>query len=108
MTPSAFSVVKRTGVQPLCTWPVLGFVGHGYFSVFGSLLAEIFPSSIRGFAHGLTYNTGRAVSALAPFFIGTLAKSYGIGPALAATSFFYVAGAVTMMFLPETRGEELT
>ena len=88
--------------------PVIGFFGHGYFSVFGSLLAEIFPSSIRGIAQGLTYNAGRAVSALAPFMIGALAKSYGIGPALAATSFFYVAGAVTMMFLPETRGEELT
>ena len=46
-----------------------------------------------------------------PGFTGTLEafqQGFGIGPALAATSLFYVAGAVTILFLPETRGEELT
>jgi len=27
-----------------------GFFGHGYFSVFGALLAELFPTGIRGTA----------------------------------------------------------
>jgi MFS family permease len=87
--------------------PVIGFLGHGYFSVFGALLAEIFPSSIRGTAQGLTYNTGRAASALAPMAIGALAGAFGIGSALAATAIAYLAGAVAMFFLPETRGGEL-
>jgi MFS family permease len=88
--------------------PLIGFFGHGYFSVFGALLAEIFPSSIRGTAQGLTYNTGRAASALAPLAIGALAGTFGIGSALAATSIAYVAGAAAMLFLPETRGGELS
>jgi MFS family permease len=87
--------------------PVLGFFGHGYFSVFGSLLAEIFPSSMRGSATGLVYNAGRAVSALSPLLIGALADRFGIGSALGATSFFYLLGALAMVFMPETRGEEL-
>jgi MFS family permease len=88
--------------------PVLGFVGHGYFSVFGALLAEIFPSAIRGGAQGLVYNIGRAVSAFAPTFIGVLADSFGIGTALGAMSVFFLAGAIAMAFLPDTRGQELS
>jgi MFS family permease len=87
--------------------PLIGFFGHGYFSVFGAMLAELFPSGIRATAQGFCYNFGRGVSALAPFTIGALADRHGIGSALALTSAFFVAGAVLMLFLPETRGEEL-
>lgn len=88
--------------------PLIGFFGHGYFSVFGAMLAELFPTRIRGFAQGLTYNIGRAVSALAPWSIGALADRYGIGSALALTAAFFVAGAALMLRLPETRGHDLT
>ncbi len=72
--------------------PLVGFFGHGYFSVFGALLAEIFPSSLRGTAQGLCYNAGRAASALAPMAIGALADRYGLGAALASTAGLYVLG----------------
>jgi MFS family permease len=85
----------------------VGFFGHGYFSVFGAMLAELFPSAIRGAAQGICYNTGRAASALAPFTIGALADAYGLGVALAFTSVFFLLGAVLVRLLPETRGEEL-
>ncbi|MCU0292242.1 MAG: MFS transporter, partial [Thermoanaerobaculaceae bacterium] len=48
----------------LALGPLLGFAGHGYFSLFGAMLAELFPGRIRGTAQGLCYNLGRAVSAL--------------------------------------------
>ena len=92
----------------LALGPFIGFFGHGYFSVFGAMLAELFPTRIRGFAQGLTYNIGRAVSALAPWTIGALADRHGIGSALALTAAFFVAGAVLMLRLPETRGQDLT
>jgi MFS family permease len=87
--------------------PLVGFLGHGYFSVFGAMLAELFPSGIRATAQGLCYNSGRAVSALAPFAIGALADRHGIGSALALTSAFFVAAGFLIMLLPETRGEIL-
>jgi MFS family permease len=87
--------------------PFIGFFGHGYFSVFGAMLAELFPTSIRGTAQGLTYNAGRALSALAPFTIGALADQYGIGSALALTSAFFLAGAGLIFLLPETKGQQL-
>ncbi len=88
--------------------PLVGFFGHGYFSVFGALLAELFPASIRATAQGLCYNIGRAAGgAAAPFVIGAAADRYGIGSALMLTSVFFVAGAVLMLMLKETRGAEL-
>jgi len=88
--------------------PLIGFFGHGYFSVFGAMLAELFPAAIRATAQGLCYNVGRAASALAPFTIGALADRFGIGSALAFTSVFFAAGGALIFLLPETRGEELT
>jgi MFS-type transporter involved in bile tolerance (Atg22 family) len=88
--------------------PLVGFFGHGYFSVFGAMLAELFPAAIRATAQGLCYNIGRAASALAPFLIGALADRFGIGSALAFTSVFFAAGGGLIFLLPETKGEELT
>jgi MFS family permease len=97
----------RSETWLLLLGPPLGFLGHGYFSVFGSMLAEIFPSSIRATAQGFAYNGGRALSALAPWMIGALADSYGIGTALAFMSLFFVVGAAMIFLLPETKGEAL-
>ncbi|MGE5112637.1 MAG: MFS transporter [Acidobacteriaceae bacterium] len=91
----------------LITGPLLGFFGHGYFSVFGALLAELFPSGVRATAQGLCYNAGRGISALAPMTIGTIADRSGIGTALACTSVFYIVGAALIYLLPETKGREL-
>jgi len=87
--------------------PLVGFLGHGYFSVFGAMLAELFPSGIRATAQGFCYNFGRAFSALAPFVVGALADRHGIGSALALTSAFFVAAGFLILLLPETRGETL-
>ncbi len=87
--------------------PLVGFFGHGYFSVFGSMLAELFPTHIRGTAQGLAYNSGRAVSALAPYTIGAVMDRAGLGPALASTSAFFLLGAALVLLLPETKGRDL-
>lgn len=104
----AFGLLARSEAAILLLAPLVGYFGHGYFSVFGALLAELFPSAVRGAAQGFCYNAGRAVSALAPFTIGALADRHGLGSALTLTSGFYLAGAVLMRFLPETKGTELS
>jgi MFS family permease len=103
-------IYGRMALEPavlMALGPLLGFFGHGYFSLFGAMLAELFPSSIRGTAQGFCYNVGRAVSALAPFVIGALADRAGIGSALALTSAFFLAAGGLILLLPETRGEVL-
>ncbi|MEK7729240.1 MAG: MFS transporter [candidate division KSB1 bacterium] len=102
-----YGAFARSEISLLLLGPLLGFFGHGYFSVFGALLAELYPTAIRGLAQGLVYNVGRAFSAIAPFTIGALADKFGIGSALAITSAFFLAGAFLMKLLPETKGRAL-
>jgi len=103
----AFGLLARSPLALLLLAPLVGYFGHGYFSLFGALLAELFPSPVRGAAQGFCYNAGRAVSALAPFTIGAVADRSGLGSALALTAAFYLAGAFLIRLLPETKGQEL-
>jgi MFS family permease len=91
----------------LALGPALGFFGHGYFSLFGAQLAELFPAAIRGTAQGLCYNSGRALAAFAPATIGALADTRGLAAALGATAAFFLCGAALVALLPETRGLDL-
>jgi MFS family permease len=102
-----YATLARNPLWLMVLGPPLGFFGHGYFSLFGSLLAEVFPTRIRGTGQGFVYNCGRAMSALAPYTIGSLANRNGIGPALNVTSAFFIIGAVMIFFMPETRGKRL-
>jgi putative sialic acid transporter len=102
-----YGQLARHELVLLILGPCLGFFGHGYFSVFGAMLSELFPTRVRATAQGLVYNVGRAFSALAPYTIGALADRYGIGSALAVTSAFFLAGAALIFLLPETRAKRL-
>jgi MFS family permease len=102
-----YALSARNPALLLALGPLIGFFGHGYFSVFGAMLSELFPSAIRATAQGICYNAGRAVSAAAPYTVGALAGTYGIGVALIMLSAFFAGAAALIFFLPETRGEEL-
>ena len=91
----------------LLVGPLVGFFGTGYFSGFGAITAEMFPTSFRASAQGLTYNLGRGVSAAAPFMIGALGSRHGLGSAFLLTSGSFVLAGAVALFLPETRGREL-
>lgn len=94
--------------QLMLLGPLLGFFGSGYFSVFGAFIAELFPTAARGAAVGFCYNAGRMLSALAPTLIGVLSTTYGLGGALTFLAIAFLGGAITIFFLPETRGRELS
>jgi MFS family permease len=89
--------------------PVLGYFGHGYFSMFGSFIAELFPTAVRATAQGTSYNIGRMAGAVAPFTIGAVATlpGIGIGLALGTTSAFFLLGAGLVFALPDRSGQEL-
>jgi MFS family permease len=88
--------------------PFVAFFGTGYFSGYAAITSELFPGEIRAAAMGLSYNVGRGLSAFAPFVVGKLAESFGIGPAFFLQgAAFFVAAMLTLM-LPETKGTVLT
>jgi MFS family permease len=92
----------------LALGPIVAFFGTGYFSGFGAVTAEIFPTRVRATAQGLTYNLGRGISAAAPFVVGALATVYGLGAALLVTSLAFVVAAILWAWIPETSGRALS
>ena len=87
--------------------PLVGFFGTGFYSGFGAIFSEIFPTRARGTAQGFCYNVGRGVSAIAPPLVGYVAGIKGYGPALVTVSVFAVLAALVVLTLPETKGKEL-
>ncbi|NEY33654.1 MFS transporter [Streptomyces sp. PRKS01-65] len=85
----------------------LGFCMSAIFSGFGSYLAELYPTAVRGTGQGFTYNTGRAVGAVFPTTVGFLADGWGVGGALVFGAIGYGLAALALLGLPETRGREL-
>lgn len=98
--PGANFVVLLLGIP-------LGFVTAAPFAGFGSFLAELYPTHLRGTGQGFTYNFGRGVGALFPATVGFLATTWGLGSAMAVGALAYVLAAVALLGLPETRGREL-
>ena len=111
LTP-IYGLTPRWAGEHSETWllvlgPFIGFCGTGFFALFGAMLAELYPTSIRGTGQGFVYNVGRAISALAPFAVGAVADRKGIGAALALNSAFFLIGSVLIFTLPETKNTEL-
>ena len=98
-----YGLAGRSPATLLAIGPLLGFFGHGYFSVIGSLAAEMFPPRVRNTAQGFCYNAGRGLAGFAPATVGALADRHGIGAALAVTSVFFVAGAAVMVAMTRTK-----
>jgi MFS family permease len=101
-----YGSLVRTPVMLFALSPLLGFLGHAYWSMIGPFLSELFPTAVRASGQGLGYNSGRLLGALAPYVIGALAALQGIGiaSALLVTSAFYVAAAALVFAFPDTSG----
>jgi MFS family permease len=100
-------VSLRAQMLLLVLGPFVAFFATGYFSGFGAVTAEIYPTTIRATAQGFTYNTGRIVSALAPLTVATLAQTHGFGTALTISSAAFLLAAVMWVWIPETKGRAL-
>ena len=103
----AIYVTVRVPVALLVLGPFVAFAATGYFSGFGAVTAEVYPTSVRATAQGFTYNIGRLVSAAAPFLVGSLADTHGFGAALLVCSAAFVAAAILWIWIPETKGRAL-
>jgi len=97
----------RAPLVLLVLGPFVAFFATGYFSGFGAVTAELYPTDIRATAQGFTYNLGRIASAAAPYTVGTLAQTRGFDIALSTTSVAFLLAAVMWFWIPETRGRKL-
>jgi MFS family permease len=88
--------------------PLVAFFGTGYYSGFGAVIVELYPTSVRATAAGVCYNTGRIASAAAPFVVGSLAASRGFFAAFAVAGVAFFLAAIMWIWIPETHNAELT
>jgi MFS family permease len=88
--------------------PVVAFFATGYFTGFGAVTAEIYPTRIRATAQGFTYNIGRIGSAVAPWAVGRLAETSGFGAAFSLSAVAFVCAAVMWLWIPETKDRVLS
>ena len=104
-----YGQMARSPMVLMLLGPLLGYFGHGYFSMFGSFVAELFPTAVRATGQGTSYNVGRMAGAIAPFTIGALATlpGVGIGLALGITSAFFLLGRALVFTLPDRSGQAL-
>jgi MFS family permease len=87
--------------------PLVAFFGTGYYSGFGAVIAELYPTSVRATAAGVCYNVGRIASAAAPFIVGRMADTRGFTAAFAVTGAAFLLAAIAWIWIPETRNREL-
>ena len=103
----AIYVSVREPLLLLVLGPCVAFAATGYFSGFGAVTAEVYPTAVRATAQGFTYNIGRLASAAAPYLVGTLADTRGFGQALLVCSAAFLVAAIFWIWIPETKGRAL-
>jgi MFS family permease len=87
---------------------IVAFFGTGFFSGSGIIGSELFPTDVRARALGFTYNGARAMSSIAPFTIGRIGQQHGLDSAFYVCAAAFLLSAVVAIFIPETRGTDLT
>lgn len=87
----------------------LGFFSSGIFAAIGAYFTELFPTPARGSGLGFAFNFGRGVGATFPLLVGYLSTTMPLGNAIGVfAALAYAVLLSALLFLPETRGRELT
>jgi len=116
---SALVMTSCFGLQlpaDLQLWCWLYFaIGVSVFGIFGSFsfyLPELFPTRLRATGAGFCYNSGRIITAIGPFLVGSIAASranvlHGAFSVLFIIGFVPLLGVLAMPWVIETRGRVL-
>ena len=99
----------RTYHQLLCVLPVFGFITLGMHAGYAIYFPELFPTHLRATGTSFCFNGGRVLAVPVLFFSGWLKAREGMDlhAAISLLGLLFLAGVVVMLFLPETKGQEL-
>jgi MFS family permease len=92
-----------------CFWLTMAGLGlgSGCTAGFGALLAELFPTEVRNFGMGATYNLARGMQVFAPPIVAACAARWDLAGALSVPLVLAVLTGTWVWTLPETRGRNL-
>jgi MFS family permease len=111
----AFLIVPVTCFAPqnytqlLCLLPVFGFLTLGMHAGYAIYFPELFPTHLRATGTSFCFNGGRVLAVPVLLFSGWLKALEGtdLRTAVSALGTLFLAGVVIVLFLPETKGQEL-
>jgi predicted MFS family arabinose efflux permease len=86
--------------------PVYAFF-MAFTGLFGSYVAELFPTEVRTTGSSFCFNVGRGVSAFAPFVLGWISKDYGLETGISLCAGFYLLAALTITVAPRVERPEM-
>lgn len=96
--------MARTVAQVLYASLMMGFFINSYFTTFGALFSEPYPTHARATAVNFIFNTGRGFGGIAPLLIGILAPVFKISGVIGMFSVIFIIAAAVIWAVPETRG----
>ena len=101
--------VPQTYQQLLLILPVFGFLTLGMHAGYAIYFPELFPTHLRATGTSFCFNGGRVLAVPVLFFSGWLKAREGMELSVAVSSLgvLFLLGAALMLFLPETKGQEL-
>jgi MFS family permease len=92
----------------LCLVPIFGFFAQGIHSGYAVYFPELFPTHLRATGAGFCFNTGRILAA--PVLIwgsAWMKATLPLPQAISVLGTLFLLGLVVLVFLPETKGQEL-
>lgn len=86
----------------------LGFFTSGVYGGVGAILAELFPTLLRGSGQGFTYSFGRGMGAIFPAIVGGIGAYLSLGMAICVfASAAYALAAIAVVFMKAPPREQL-
>ncbi|MCQ2972559.1 MAG: MFS transporter, partial [archaeon] len=83
-------------------------VGVGFFSGFGPLFSELFPTKIRNTAIGTIFNIARGVQFITPITITLITVKYQLHGGIAMAAIFAILTGLWIWTFPNTDNIDVT
>jgi MFS family permease len=92
----------------LCLLPIFGFFAQGIHAGYAVYFPELFPTHLRATGAGFCFNTGRILAAPVLIWLSAWMKAtLALPVAISVLGGFFLLGLVVLVFLPETKGQDL-
>ncbi|NNE00356.1 MAG: MFS transporter [Pirellulaceae bacterium] len=87
--------------------PIFGFFALGIHAGYAVYFPELFPTHLRSTGSSFCFNGGRLLAASMLFVAGPLKDALPLNQAMAWLGCIFLVGAAVILFLPETRHQDL-